>query len=386
MEKTETSFEYVDGLNLLCDSWVQGRRVFNDARHRSYCACIGGQPSLWQSATICSLIALEWSALCAESRMGDIDAMREAREHRRLFQQLLTDFERSVAAVSIAHSTTEETNKQTSADRLSLAAEADAVIEREDEIREMLNEYPSLSREQAAALLDKINEEHIQYREKCRIKNKKHELDTEHGMQFIRQLDRPVTIKEISSLLAMRNIDLHPRSVWYLCRDLADEGILEPFPNKNPGSTGFRYSVHLVVPRKRESGLIDELQCDDKKEYVDVVPHHLREMVQFLAGKSSISAGDVVRYFKIDSVRANALLHEVGWEKAPRGHLWTPPDRHCENCNDPMPDGSSSWRRFCSDRCQKQSTKTRNSASGESPRQQHQERVLAQAVRELGLV
>jgi hypothetical protein len=46
--------------------------------------------------TIGSLVSLEWSALAAEARIGDMVAARDAREHRRLFQRLLADFERSI--------------------------------------------------------------------------------------------------------------------------------------------------------------------------------------------------------------------------------------------------------------------------------------------------
>jgi hypothetical protein len=72
------------------------RDRFQRDRRRAYLARISGDPSQWQSATIASLIALEWAALEAESRIGDLTAAREAREHRRLFQRLLADFERSV--------------------------------------------------------------------------------------------------------------------------------------------------------------------------------------------------------------------------------------------------------------------------------------------------
>jgi hypothetical protein len=39
---------------------------------------------------------LEWGALEAEQRLGDLAAARESREHRRLFQRLLADSERSL--------------------------------------------------------------------------------------------------------------------------------------------------------------------------------------------------------------------------------------------------------------------------------------------------
>jgi hypothetical protein len=49
-----------------------------------------------QAATIESLVSLEWAAIVAEAE-GGLVGFREAREHRRLFQRLLSDFERSLA-------------------------------------------------------------------------------------------------------------------------------------------------------------------------------------------------------------------------------------------------------------------------------------------------
>jgi hypothetical protein len=50
-----------------------------------------------QSATIESLVSLEWAAIVAEAE-GGLLGFREAREHRRLFQRLLSDFERSLSS------------------------------------------------------------------------------------------------------------------------------------------------------------------------------------------------------------------------------------------------------------------------------------------------
>jgi hypothetical protein len=71
---------------------------FRRDRRSSYLARIVGELTDYHAATIESLIALEWAALCAEAE-GDIQAMREAPEHRRLFQRLLSDFERSAREV-----------------------------------------------------------------------------------------------------------------------------------------------------------------------------------------------------------------------------------------------------------------------------------------------
>jgi hypothetical protein len=74
------------------------RDRFQRDRRRGYLARVLAEPTPWQCSTIASLVALEWSALEAEARIGDLAAAREAREHRRLFQRLLADFERSLAA------------------------------------------------------------------------------------------------------------------------------------------------------------------------------------------------------------------------------------------------------------------------------------------------
>jgi hypothetical protein len=70
---------------------------FRRDRRTSYLARIAGELSDYQAATIESLISLEWAALQAEAE-GDLQDMREAREHRRLFQRLLADFERDARA------------------------------------------------------------------------------------------------------------------------------------------------------------------------------------------------------------------------------------------------------------------------------------------------
>ena len=75
---------------------VRSRHRFEVTRRRAYLARIVAPPSPWQTTTISTLVALEWSALEAESHIGDMYAAREAREHRRLFQRLLADFERSL--------------------------------------------------------------------------------------------------------------------------------------------------------------------------------------------------------------------------------------------------------------------------------------------------
>jgi hypothetical protein len=68
---------------------------FLRARRRLYLSHIPGKPTDTQSALIHSLASLEWGALNAEAE-GGLVGFREAREHRRLFQRLLADFERSI--------------------------------------------------------------------------------------------------------------------------------------------------------------------------------------------------------------------------------------------------------------------------------------------------
>jgi hypothetical protein len=46
-----------------------------------------------------SLAVLEWAALQSEHE-GTLQSLREAREHRRLLLRVLSDFERSLAAVA----------------------------------------------------------------------------------------------------------------------------------------------------------------------------------------------------------------------------------------------------------------------------------------------
>jgi hypothetical protein len=68
---------------------------FSRDRRRQYLAQLAARPSNEQAARIDTLVRLEWSALRAESQntlVGD----REGREHRRLFDRLLADFERSL--------------------------------------------------------------------------------------------------------------------------------------------------------------------------------------------------------------------------------------------------------------------------------------------------
>jgi hypothetical protein len=65
---------------------------FLPGRERLYRARIEGEPTDRQTALIQTLARLEWAALKAEAE-GTLVGYREAREHRRLFQRLLDDFE-----------------------------------------------------------------------------------------------------------------------------------------------------------------------------------------------------------------------------------------------------------------------------------------------------
>jgi hypothetical protein len=73
---------------------------FGRHRRAAYLARIVGKPSAWQAATIASLVALEWNCLVCEAKHTDLQAAREGREHRRLYQRLLADFERSIATAA----------------------------------------------------------------------------------------------------------------------------------------------------------------------------------------------------------------------------------------------------------------------------------------------
>ena len=74
---------------------------FRRDRRTSYLARLPGPPDDWAGATIESLIALEWSALKAEAE-NTLAGDREGREHRRLYQRLLDDFERGLAKTAAA--------------------------------------------------------------------------------------------------------------------------------------------------------------------------------------------------------------------------------------------------------------------------------------------
>jgi hypothetical protein len=69
---------------------------FSRGRRARYVSRIIGTPSDSQAALVQTLIRLEWSALRAEDA-GTLMGDREGREHRRLFQRLLDDFERGLA-------------------------------------------------------------------------------------------------------------------------------------------------------------------------------------------------------------------------------------------------------------------------------------------------
>lgn len=68
---------------------------FNADRRKRYVSRIVGPATDVQATLIQSLIRLEWAALAAEDE-GGLVGFREGREHRRLFQRLLGDFERTL--------------------------------------------------------------------------------------------------------------------------------------------------------------------------------------------------------------------------------------------------------------------------------------------------
>jgi hypothetical protein len=71
---------------------------------------IAGAPTDEQAALVQSLASLEWFSLVAESE-GGLQGYREAREHRRLFQKLFADFERTLHAAAPSGSLAEVTER-----------------------------------------------------------------------------------------------------------------------------------------------------------------------------------------------------------------------------------------------------------------------------------
>jgi hypothetical protein len=70
---------------------------FSRERRRRYLDQIALPPTDAQAARIETMVRLEWAALKAEAE-GSLQGDREAREHRRLYDRLLGDHQRSVAA------------------------------------------------------------------------------------------------------------------------------------------------------------------------------------------------------------------------------------------------------------------------------------------------
>jgi len=65
---------------------------FSRDRRARYVSRISGELADVQAALVENMISLEWAALQAEAE-GGLVGLREGREHRRLFQKLLDDFE-----------------------------------------------------------------------------------------------------------------------------------------------------------------------------------------------------------------------------------------------------------------------------------------------------
>jgi hypothetical protein len=74
---------------------------FSRERRRRYLDEFASPPTNEQAARIDALVRLEWSALKAEAE-NTLQGDREAREHRRLLDRMLADFERSLVAPSPA--------------------------------------------------------------------------------------------------------------------------------------------------------------------------------------------------------------------------------------------------------------------------------------------
>jgi hypothetical protein len=72
------------------------RGRFLKACRLHHLARVDGQPTEMQVELAHSAAVLQWAAMQAE-RDGSLQALREAREHRRLLLRVLADFERSIA-------------------------------------------------------------------------------------------------------------------------------------------------------------------------------------------------------------------------------------------------------------------------------------------------
>jgi hypothetical protein len=93
--RTGTPRSKLTGINPRNFSRTSWWRFARDRRSR-YLERIDGVPSAFQSNLIENCISLEWAALQVEAT-GGLVALREGREHRRLFQRLLDDFEATLA-------------------------------------------------------------------------------------------------------------------------------------------------------------------------------------------------------------------------------------------------------------------------------------------------
>jgi hypothetical protein len=78
---------------------VTRERFIRDRRRRYLARIVLGPPTDEQAVLAHSLACEEYAALAAEAD-GDLRALREAREHRRLLTKLFADFERTLRAVA----------------------------------------------------------------------------------------------------------------------------------------------------------------------------------------------------------------------------------------------------------------------------------------------
>jgi hypothetical protein len=107
---------------------VNSHREFRLRRRAEYLARIPGEPTDRQRSTIESMLQLEWAAIVAEHQ-GDLVGFREMREHRRLLDRLLGDFERSLVPKAPAKSARSGPSQIAIEDHLAqLGARNDAVV------------------------------------------------------------------------------------------------------------------------------------------------------------------------------------------------------------------------------------------------------------------
>lgn len=105
--------------------------------------------------------------------------------------------------------------------REKLLREAEAAIDRERSIASEMDDYPCLTREQAEARIDQDIAEYV----RCRLEI---EAAENRIKQYVRLLDHEVTIRQIRDALLSEKGYPNTTTIWRLCKDVAEEGFIEP--------------------------------------------------------------------------------------------------------------------------------------------------------------